>query len=369
MSNNKPAVVYSNVWEDPELNRLSLKVNPGENVLSITSGGCNSLCLLLEDPAKLISIDLNPAQLSMLELKRAAIMELEYDDFIEVLGVPFFRKPSDKPSSYRIELYNKIKKCMPQYATDFWDDNQNLIKDGIMMCGKVEKFFAIYRKALSFLYDEKTLLSLFEAKDLQEQREVYKEFRKKRWNALHRLLLNRFILSLVKGAHSFAQVDFEDFAGNLNRKRTLGMMRFFNPDNYFMSLILLGGHYHEKGMSPYLLRENFPKLKQNIDRLEIFQGTIGQVLEKDGPGSYDKFNLSNIFEWMTNEVFNDIIREVLGLARPGSRMAWRYTLARPRDLDGENLERLEYEKELSDQLFKQDRAFIYESFHVYNLRR
>jgi S-adenosylmethionine-diacylglycerol 3-amino-3-carboxypropyl transferase len=364
----KPAVVYSNVWEDPELNRVSLKVKPGENVLSITSGGCNSLCLLLEDPGKLISIDLNPAQLAMLELKRAAIMELEYDDFIEVLGVPFYKKPSTKPAEYRIELYNKIKKHMPAYAVEFWDDNLQIIKDGVMMCGKVEKFFAFYRKILTWLYGEKEFLKLFQAKDLAEQQEVYKNFRKKKWNALHRLLLNRTILSLVKGAHSFAMVEFEDFAGNLNGKRTLGMTRFFNPDNYFMTLMLLGGHYNETGMSPYLLRENYPKLQKNIGVLEIYKGTIGDVLKKDGPGSYDKFNLSNIFEWMTNEIFNGIIDEVLQLARPGARMAWRYTLASPRALDEENSSKLVYEPELSDELFKQDRAFIYESFHVYHLK-
>jgi len=73
---NKPAVVYSNVWEDPELNRQALQVKPGQSVLSITSGGCNSLCLLLEDPSWVVSIDLNPAQLAMLELKRAAMAGL-----------------------------------------------------------------------------------------------------------------------------------------------------------------------------------------------------------------------------------------------------------------------------------------------------
>lgn len=363
----KPAVVYSNVWEDPELNRLSLKVKPGQNVLSITSGGCNSLSLLLEDPGKLISIDLNPAQLAMLEFKRAAIMELEYDEFIDALGTPFLFKPAKAPE-YRIELYNRIKKHMPAYATQFWDEHQHQIRDGIMMCGKVEKFFKIYRTLLGFLYGKDELMSLFKADNLEKQREVYASFRKKRWNALHRLLLNRGVLSLVKGAHSFAQVDFEDFAGNLNQKRTLGMTRFFNPDNYFMCLLMLGGHYHEKGMSPYLLRENFPKLKNNIGRLEIFMGTIGDVLKKDGPGSYDRFNLSNIFEWMTNEVFNGIMREVIDLARPGSRMAWRYTFARPRELDAQNLDRLVYEPELSDELFKIDRAFIYESFHAYHLK-
>lgn len=363
----KPAVVYSNVWEDPELNRVSLKVKPGQNVLSITSGGCNSLSLLLEDPGKLISIDLNPAQLSMLEFKRAAIMELNYEEFIDSMGTPFLFKPA-KPAEYRVELYNRIKKHMPTYAVDFWNENLNQIKDGIMMCGKVEKFFKIYRTLLGFLYAKEDLLSLFKADNLEQQKERYAAFRKKRWNALHRLLLNRGVLSLVKGAHSFAQVDFEDFASNLNHKRTLGMTRFFNPDNYFMCLLMLGGHFHEQGMSPYLLRENYPKLQQNIDKLEIFKGTIGEVLKKDGPGSYDRFNLSNIFEWMTNEVFNGIIREVLELARPGSRMAWRYTFARPRELDAENLSRLAYEPELSDELFKQDRAFIYESFHVYHLK-
>ena len=363
----KPAVVYSNVWEDPELNRVSLKVKPGQNVLSITSGGCNSLCLLLEDPAKLISIDLNPAALAMLEYKRAAIMELEYDEFIDALGTPFLFKPEKSPE-YRVELYNRIRKHMPAHATAFWDENLHQIKSGIMMCGKVEKFFKFYRTVLGWLYGKEEIMKLFKAENLEKQREVFASFRKKRWNALHRLLLNRGVLSLVKGAHSFAQVDFEDFAGNLNRKRTLGMTRFFNPDNYFMCLLMLGGHYHEKGMSPYLLRENYPKLKKNIDRLEIFQGTIGDVLKKDGPGSYDRFNLSNIFEWMTNEVFNGIIREVLELARPGSRMAWRYTFARPRELDAQNLDRLAYEPELSEQLFQQDRAFIYESFHVYHLK-
>lgn len=364
---DKPAVVYSNVWEDPELNRLSLKVNPGENVISITSGGCNSLCLLLEDPGKLISIDLNPAQLAMLEYKKAAIRELSYDDFIESIGVPFYNKPFPDGSK-RLALYEKIKKYMPQYAIDFWEDNKNHISDGIMMCGKVEKFFKFYRKILFWLYGADKLLELFTAENLKEQRDRYRNFRKSKWNALHKILVNRRVLSMVKGAHSFAQVEFDDFAANLNRKRNLGMMRFFNQDNFFMCLILLGGHMHEEAMSPYLLRKNYPKLQQNIDKLEVFKGTIGDVLKKDGPKNYDKFNLSNIFEWMDDELFNSIIDEVIEMARPGSRMAWRYTLASPRNLNSKNSALLQYEPELSDKLFKQDKAFIYESFHVYHLR-
>jgi len=71
---------------------------------------------------------------------------------------------------------------------------------------------------------------------------------------------------------------------------------------------------------------------------------------------------------MDDELFNSIMDEVIEMARPGSRMAWRYTLASPRHLNSKNTDLLQYEPELSDKLFKQDKAFIYESFHAYHLK-
>ena len=362
-----PQVVYSNVWEDPELNRLSLQVKEGESVISITSGGCNSLCLLLENPGRLVSIDLNPAQLSMLEFKRAAIQQLDYEDYLEALGVEFFRKPSGKSPEYRVQLYRKIREQMPAYAREFWDGHEDQIRSGLFMCGKVEHFFALYRKALGWLYDYDLVEELFTAPDLEEQHKRYKAFRKKRWRFLNSLLLNRFVLGLVKGGHSFAQVDDKNLSQNLNRKIDLAMKRFYNPDNFFMSNMLLGAHYSRDAMSPYLLEKNFGTLKQNIDRLEIYAGTIEDVLKRYGKESFDKFNLSNIFEWMDHDFFNAVIRDVIALSRPGSRYAWRYTLAKPRILDDANSRTLILEPELSRQLFAQDRAFIYESFFVYHL--
>lgn len=360
-------VVYSNVWEDPELNRRALSVAPGESVLSITSGGCNSLCLLLENPGRVVSIDLNPAQLSMLEFKRAAIMELDYDNFLESMGTPFYRKPSPYLPDYRIALYRKIRGHMPEYARQFWDNNTRLIGKGIFMCGKVEHFFAFYRKALGFLYNFSIIEDLFRCPDIDEQTKMYRRFNKKRWRFLNSMLLNRFVLSIVKGAHSFAQVDDKNLSENLNRKIDKGMTSFLNSRNFFMSLMLLGEHYSRMAMSPYLLEENFTKLKANVKNLEIFRGTIGDVLSKYGPQSFDAFNLSNIFEWMTDAEFNDVIREVVALSRARARHCFRYTLARPRSLDEANKERLKEHSELAKTLFDLDRSFIYESFHVYSL--
>ncbi|MBF0544719.1 MAG: DUF3419 family protein [Candidatus Riflebacteria bacterium] len=365
----KPAIVYSNVWEDPELNRLSLQVKPGESVLSVTSGGCNSLCLLLENPGRVVSMDFNPAQCALLEFKKAAISTFDYDDFLGVLGVEFLGKPSKYSPEKRISLFHKFRDKLPSDARAFWDENEEIIGKGVFMSGKVEKFFAFYRWILQKMYDPSKIENLFHQPDIKSQWRAYSDLNKKRWRFLNRVLLNRFVLSLVKGAHSFAQVEDPDLSENLNRKLDKAMKNLYNPDNFFMSLMLLGVHYKPESMSPYLLEKNYPLLKKNIDRLESIYGILTHVVERYGKASFDKLNLSNIFEWMDNETFNNVIREAIAISKPKARFAYRYTLARPRQLDAANLEIMQSEPELAQRLFDQDRAFIYESFHVFQLKK
>ena len=67
---------YSQVWEDHLLAEEGLKAGPGDDVLSIASAGCNVLGLLLRDVKRVVAIDLNPSQLSVVELKLRAIETL-----------------------------------------------------------------------------------------------------------------------------------------------------------------------------------------------------------------------------------------------------------------------------------------------------
>jgi S-adenosylmethionine-diacylglycerol 3-amino-3-carboxypropyl transferase len=142
-----------------------------------------------------------------------------------------------------------------------------------------------------------------------------------------------------------------------------------NKDNYFFQLILLGKFLTPDSVPPYLKRENFPILKSVIDRIEVYNGITTDILKRDGAGSFNKFSLSNIFEWMENEVFNAVMREVIELSRPESRLCFRYTLAKARELDEANLEIMTSEPELAKELHLQDRSFMYESFHVYSLNK
>ena len=77
-------VRYSQVWEDHALLEDGLEIPPGDDVLSIASAGCNVLALLLREPLSVAAVDLNPAQLALVELKLRAIEELTWEQFVRL---------------------------------------------------------------------------------------------------------------------------------------------------------------------------------------------------------------------------------------------------------------------------------------------
>ena len=50
-----------------------LDINKADTCLTLTSGGCNALNLIVQGAGKVHSVDCNPAQSSLLELKATAI--------------------------------------------------------------------------------------------------------------------------------------------------------------------------------------------------------------------------------------------------------------------------------------------------------
>src|SRR5450631_975210 len=80
-------LLFGMSWEDPASDREALRIQPGETLVTIGSGGCNSLTLLLENPGKLFAIDINPSQSYLLELKRAAVRKLDYQELRGFLGL------------------------------------------------------------------------------------------------------------------------------------------------------------------------------------------------------------------------------------------------------------------------------------------
>src|SRR5690606_4507166 len=77
---------YANCWEDAEVLIKGLNPVEGSKLLSIGSAGDNSFSLLLTEPELVVAIDINRVQLYLIELKKRAMIDLEYEEVLAFLG-------------------------------------------------------------------------------------------------------------------------------------------------------------------------------------------------------------------------------------------------------------------------------------------
>ena len=69
-------LVYTQIWEDPEVDLEALELRPDSHVVAIASGGCNVLSYLTGDPARITAVDLSGAHVALNRLKLVAASRL-----------------------------------------------------------------------------------------------------------------------------------------------------------------------------------------------------------------------------------------------------------------------------------------------------
>jgi S-adenosylmethionine-diacylglycerol 3-amino-3-carboxypropyl transferase len=110
-----------------------------------------------------------------------------------------------------------------------------------------------------------------------------------------------------------------------------------------------------------LREENFEPIRRNLDRLQWRCGALEESLK--GGQEFDCFNLSDIFEYMSPEAYQELLKLILSSARPGARLAYWNMLA-PRQRPESVAAGLRPLLELSSQLFARDQAFFYRALVV-----
>src|SRR6185437_11720306 len=95
-------LVYTQIWEDPEVDLAALQLPVGSTIVTISSGGCNALSYLTAQPAQVFAVDLNEAHLALLKLKLAGIRAFSgYSHFWQFFGAA---NASANSSLYRERL-------------------------------------------------------------------------------------------------------------------------------------------------------------------------------------------------------------------------------------------------------------------------
>ncbi|MCB1778285.1 MAG: DUF3419 family protein, partial [Candidatus Competibacteraceae bacterium] len=106
-------LIYNMCWEDPRIDRQLLDLNQDSQIVVLTSAGCNALDYLLDTPAAIHAVDVNPRQNALLQLKLALIGYGDFSDLEQMFrqgSHPHFQK-----------LYQSVRSRLPAYAAAFWD--------------------------------------------------------------------------------------------------------------------------------------------------------------------------------------------------------------------------------------------------------
>ena len=309
---NHTYIRYANVWEDPTLLIEGLDINSKHKVLSIASAGDNALALLTQNPEIVVAIDLNHGQLYLTELKKIAISALNQAEFVKFIG--FVQDEN------RWETYINFRDELSGEARAYWNGKEEDIKDGIIQSGKFEKYLKTFAKRmLPLIHRKKTVGKLFEKKSAADQMSFYKKkWDTWPWRTMFRIFFNKQVMGLFGRDRAFLKHVHVHVSTTILKKAGEHLASIYAQNNPILYYCLNGnfGSY----LPFYAKPENYNKIKSNLDKLEIEFGYAQDATVKYG--QFDRFNLSNIFEYMDEEVFELTAMSIIECANPGARFAY-----------------------------------------------
>src|SRR3954451_20321640 len=158
---------YSCVWEDAAVLCEALApVSAGRRLLSVASAGDNTLALLLLDPAEIVAVDVNAAQLACLELKAIAFQELDRTSLLAFLGV--------LDSVSRWSTYHELRLTLSPWTRRYWDQRRPDIEIGIIHAGRFERYLRQFRRfVLPFIHSSENIQRLREERDAPGREAFY----------------------------------------------------------------------------------------------------------------------------------------------------------------------------------------------------
>lgn len=346
-------IKYANCWEDADNLLEALSPKEGSNILSIGSGGDNSLALLSTNPNKLTIVDYNIYQTYLIELKIAAFQVLEYDDLKRFLGF--------EPHKNRSAYYQKLKYLLSENGQSFWNANQNKIDQGLIFSGKFENYFRIFRKwILPFVASKNNINKFFDGTQSKKQKARYaKRIDNFAIKGLLKIYFSKKIMGkLGRSKKHFSHVD-ENISGFLVHEMREFILNDQSHVNGYIRFIATGsfGKY-----LPYFMRkENYLSIKSNLQKVEIKHGIAEDVLDKNMV--YNSFNLSNIFEYMSIPEFKSIAETLKKHSKPGALFTY-WNLFVSRELSHIMPEDFLQNEKLSSTLHEKDKLFFYKNFVV-----
>ena len=375
-------LVYNTCWEDPRLDRVALQLGAEDEVVVITSAGCNTLDYALTGPRWVHAVDMNPRQNALLELKIAGIRHLEFEDFFAMFG-------QGRLLSARSVYESRLRGALSEWSRRYWDrwikffDNPRRTFYYRGTSGAFARFIKVYSDRIIKVRPQ--IDALLAASSLEEQREIYHKYlRDKFWTKLIRFAMKRDATLSMVGVPKAQRRQIEtQYEGGIIQFLQDCLDSVFGElplsDNYFWR-VYMTGRYTPECCPEYLKPDSFALLRDGlVDRIQIHTDSVQGFLDKH-QGRVTRFVLLDHMDWLSDRFFPLLEAEwqaIVNRAAPGARLIWRsgglatdYLNQVQVRVDGqirELPELLTYQETLARELHAKDRVHTYGSFYIADL--
>jgi S-adenosylmethionine-diacylglycerol 3-amino-3-carboxypropyl transferase len=375
-------LVYNTCWEDPRLDHVALNISNEDNILVITSAGCNALDYALASPNHVYAVDMNPRQNALLELKKSAIRNLDFETFFKMFGDG--RLPGAK------EVYkSKLRGDLDSWSQTFWDkkikwfDNKRKTFYFRGTSGTFARMMKIYTDKVIKVRPH--LDAILNADSVAEQKEIYDtKLKDKFWSGIVKFSLNRDSTMSMLGVPKAQRRQIEQtYSGGLvefiQECMESVFVRLPMKDNYFWRLYM-NGQYSKECCPEYLKEENFNKLKGGlIEKVTTHTDSVQAFLEKHD-GQISRYVLLDHMDWLSDHFFPLLESEwqaITDKAAPKTRIIWRSGGFNTEFIEQVEVSRdgqqkpirdmLTYDRDLAAELHPKDRVHTYGSFYIADL--
>ena len=285
------------------------------HVLCLTASGARPLDLLLGDPGKITSIDINPAQNELLRLKMAAYRGLGDEALYAYLGLT--------PSKHRLDLHARVSRYLPPGSQDFWGSRRGVIASGVWHSGRWERVLRLGAFGTRMIRG-RSIDRLFDAPTLEEQARVWRtRFDDSIWHVAVRLLSQRWFWTRIIGepGGAFLPPPAASEARLTSLFRRASEVMFFR-DSDFANLLFMGRHVSGGALPLHMRPENLAAVRERLDRITIAEAGLAD-LAASGLGPFDAFSLSDFGSYCGQADYNACWSGILASARPDARFCER----------------------------------------------
>jgi len=372
---------------DPRLDKEALKLKKDQDVLlTISSGGCNALSFLLDEPKQIYLVDRNPCQNALVELKIAAIKTLEYEEFWNMFG-------EGTLPGFSTKYYPRMRHLMSAESQHYWD-SKSFYFDGKGLknsfywrgtCGTVAWLLSWYIRLVPGLYDG--LQALLATKTLDQQKIIWEKIVSPRfWNRIVEAVLRSEVYLSWTGIPVPQQKLLEKMTGShasvgkwirAQLDIVFGELPFY--ENYHWRVYLCG-KYTKECCPEYLEEKNFRKLKGLVDRISVNTLTITEFLQTNPKHKISTYVLLDHMDWMAEkpELLTEEWNEILRNATDSPKFLWRsaapdadFVLDTDVTHEGQKTKLrsiIDLDPETTNRLHALDRVHTYTSLHVGKLK-